>query len=87
MKTYYSLLLLLGLPISIYCQIPNRIHYPSVRTAYIQKEDKLIYPNPVLPLGAENTATLHYDDLGLSYPSYTLRIIHQKYSFGYKAKI
>lgn len=76
MKTYYSLLLLLGLPISIYCQIPNRIHYPSVRTAYIQKEDKLIYPNPVLPLGAEKTATLHFDDLGLSYPSYTFRIIH-----------
>lgn len=76
MKIYFSLLLFLGLPFTLFCQIDTQNHYSTIRSAYIQKEEKFIYPNVVLNLGSENSAALHFDDLGLSYPSYFFRLIH-----------
>jgi hypothetical protein len=76
MKTYISLLLFLGLPFSIFAQIASRIHHPNVQTAFIQASDKYLYPNVVLEMGSENAASLQFDDLGLTYPSYYFRLIH-----------
>jgi hypothetical protein len=76
MKTYFSLLLLLGLPLIVFCQIQSRTHYSNIKTVYIQKEDVFIQPNVVLNLGSEHKANLHFDDLGLNYPSYYFRLIH-----------
>lgn len=76
MKTYFSLLLFLGLSFSNFSQIASRIHHSNIKTAYIQSSDKYIHPNVVLNLGSEINASLHFDDLGLSYPSYYFSIIH-----------
>jgi hypothetical protein len=75
-KTYIGLLLWLGLPILSIAQIPTRIHYPQVKTAFIQTKDSFIHSNVVLNLGVENQASLHFDDLALTYPSYYFRLIH-----------
>jgi hypothetical protein len=76
MKTYISLLLFLGLSFYVYPQISNRIYYSNIQTVYVQTADKYIHPNVVLNLGSEKDASLHFDDLGLSYPSFYFRIIH-----------
>ena len=76
MKTYISLLLFLGLPFTNLSQIESRIHHSNIQTAYVQTAQKYIYPNVVLNLGSENSASLKFDDLGLNYPSYYFRIIH-----------
>jgi hypothetical protein len=76
MKTYISLLLFLGLPFTIISQITSRIHYPNIQTAFIQSQNKYLHPNVVLNLGSSSEATLQFDDLSLSYPSYYFRIIH-----------
>lgn len=76
MKTYISLLLFLGLPLTILSQIASRIHHSNIQTAFIQTPEKYIHPNVVLNLGSENSASLKFDDLGLNYPSYYFRIIH-----------
>lgn len=76
MKTYISLLLFLGLPFSVYPQIVSRIHHPNIKTAFIQTSDRFLHPNVVLNLGSSNEATLQFDDLGITYPSYYFRIIH-----------
>jgi len=76
MKTYISLLLFLGLSFYVYPQISNRIYHSNIQTVYVQTADKYIHPNVVLNLGSEKDASLHFDDLGLSYPSFYFRIIH-----------
>ncbi|MHA8073137.1 type IX secretion system plug protein domain-containing protein [Aquirufa sp. HETE-40SA] len=76
MKTYISLLLFLGLPLTILSQIESRIHHSNIQTAFIQTAEKYIHPNVVLNLGSENSSSLKFDDLGLNYPSYYFRIIH-----------
>ncbi|MFM1821462.1 MAG: hypothetical protein RLZZ402_1821 [Bacteroidota bacterium] len=76
MKTYISLLLFLGLPLTILSQIASRIHHSNIQTAFIQTPEKYIHPNVVINLGSENSASLKFDDLGLNYPSYYFRIIH-----------
>jgi hypothetical protein len=76
MKTCFTLLLLIGLPYIVACQIQTRNHHSNIKTVYIQKENAFIQPNTVLNLGSENKAKLHFDDLSLNYPSYYFRLIH-----------
>jgi hypothetical protein len=76
MKTYFSLLLLVGLSFMSFSQINSRTHYPNIRSVFVQQESKLIHPNTILNLGSENQASLNFDDLGLNYPNYYFRLIH-----------
>ena len=76
MKTYYSLLLLVGLPFIALSQIKSRTHHPNIHSVFIQQENKLNHPNTILNLGSENQASLNFDDLNLNYPNYYFRLIH-----------
>ncbi|MEY2760869.1 MAG: hypothetical protein RLZZ96_769 [Bacteroidota bacterium] len=76
MKTYYSLLLLVGLPFIALSQIKSRTHHPNIHSVFIQQENKLNHPNTILNLGSENQASLNFDDLALNYPNYYFRLIH-----------
>ena len=76
MKTYLSLLLLIGLPFIGIGQIHTKIHHPNIKTAFVKNSDVLLHPNVVLNLGSEHNSTLQFDDLGLNYPNYYFRLIH-----------
>jgi hypothetical protein len=76
MKTYLSLLLLIGLPFLGLGQIQTKIHHPNIKTAFIQNESAFLHPNVVLNWGSEQKASLQFDDLGLNYPNYYFRLIH-----------
>jgi hypothetical protein len=76
MKTYLSLLLLIGLPFLGLGQIQTKIHHPNIKTAFVKNSNVLLHPNVVLNLGSEQNSTLQFDDLGLNYPNYYFRLIH-----------
>jgi hypothetical protein len=76
MKTYYSLLLWVGLPFMAFGQIKSRTHHQNIHSVFIQQESKLNHPNTILNLGSENQASLNFDDLALNYPNYYFRLIH-----------
>ena len=76
MKTYLSLLLLIGLPFLGIGQIQTKIHHSNIKTAFVKNSDVFLHPNVVLNLGSEQNSTLQFDDLGLNYPNYYLRLIH-----------
>ena len=76
MKTYYSLLLWVGLPFLALGQIKSRTHHQNIHSVFIQQESKLNHPNTILNLGSENQASLNFDDLALNYPNYYFRLIH-----------